>query len=330
MIDGDDAMKKNNIVRFPHLHARLLEKGWEALQEKQYETALQFFLEASELKSDSELEMCIVVCFVEIGEWKEAKARCQQLLEKKKEDVQLLQMYVSILLQLQQYEEMETVIRDALAHRFFSPATRDHLLQLLQFSEKMQHRLPRAVDDQPIRQLLESPRLDDQLQAIQQLENEQVVSYLPLIQAYLWNEANHPMAKTMVVRLLTAQRVNEQVTIRKFGQTMTVIPAELDELATTAFAINVLQQLERTMANDNPSLYEVASHLWHRYIYALYPFPPLPSLVEHWAAALHICACHSQGIEEKTETIAKRYGVGEDDVMPLCKKLYEIEEISFI
>lgn len=323
-------MKKNNIVRFPHLHARLLEKGWEALQEKQYETALQFFLEASELKSDSELEMCIVVCFVEIGEWQEAKVRCQQLLEKKKDDVQLLQMYLSILLQLQQYEEMETIIRNALAHRFFSPATRDHLLQLLQFSEKMQHRLPRAVDDQPIRQLLESPRLDDQLQAIQQLENEPVVSYLPFIQAYLWNEANHPMAKTMVVRLLTAQRVNEQVTIRKFGQTMTVIPAELDEFATTAFAINVLQQLERTMANDNPSLYEVASHLWHRYIYALYPFPPLPSLVEHWAAALHICACHSQGIEEKTETTAKCYGVSEDDVMPLCKKLYEIEKISFI
>lgn len=323
-------MKKNNVVHFPHLHARLLEKGWEALKEKQYETALSFFLEASELKSDPELEMCIVVCLVEIGEWQEAKARCQQLLEKKKNDVQLLQMYVSILLQLQQYEEMESVIRDALSHRFFSPATRDHMLQLLQFSEKMQHRLPRAVDDQPIRELLESPRLEDQLQAVQLLENESVGAYLSAIQAYLWNDANHPMVKTMVVRLLTAQRVNEQVTIRKFGQTMAVVPVELDEYATTEFATNVLQQLERTIANDNPSLYEVASHLWHRYIYALYPFLPLPSRVEHWAAALHICACHSQGIEEKTETITKCYGVTEDDVMPLCKKLYEIEEISFI
>lgn len=77
--------KKNNIVPFPNLRERLLEKGWEALQAKQYKTALHFFSEANELKNDPGVELSIVVCLFELGEWEEAKDRCRRLLEKKKD-----------------------------------------------------------------------------------------------------------------------------------------------------------------------------------------------------------------------------------------------------
>ncbi|MCZ0754789.1 tetratricopeptide repeat protein [Anoxybacillus sp. J5B_2022] len=322
--------KKNNIVPFPNLRERLLEKGWEALQAKQYKTALHFFSEANELKNDPGVELSIVVCLFELGEWEEAKDRCRRLLEKKKDDMQLLQMYLSILIQLQQYDEMETMIRQAVSNRLLAPATRDHLLQLLQFIEKMRHRSQPAFDDKDIRRLLESKRLDDQLQAIHQLEHEAIAPFLPMIQSYLLKEDNHPMAKTMLLRLLTVQRVNEPMAICKFGQTITVIPAHLDEAAKTEFATSVLKLLDRTLTDDNPSLYEIASHLWYRYVYALYPFSPLPACVERWAAALHISACELQGIEEQNEEIAERYGVTVSEIAPLCKKLYEIEKISFI
>lgn len=325
-------MKKNNIIPFPNLRERLLEKGLEALQEKQYEKALRFFYEADELKPNGpEIELSVVVCLFDLGEWEEAKKRCQRLLQEQKEyDIQILQIYLSILIHLQQYAEAEAIIQTFLQKRHLSPSIREHFVQLLQFSQKMSQRPLPAFDDQKIRRLLESNNVADQLQAIKQLEHEPIIPFLPLVKQYLANVDNHPTVKTMLLRLLTAQQINEPITVCKFGNTMTVIPAELDESTETAFAANVLKQLERILANDNPSLCETASHIWLRYVYVLYPFNPFPVCCEKWTAALHVASCRLQGLKVQNEEIVERYGVSVKEVEPLCKKLYEIEKISFI
>lgn len=324
--------KNRNIIPFPNLRERLLEKGLDALQAKQYEKALRFFDEANELKpNDPEVELSIVVCLFELGEWEEAKRRCQRLLyEQKGDDVQLLQIYLSILIQLQQYAEVEATIQEALQKRPLSPTVREHFVQLLQFSQRMSQRLHPFLDDKEIRRLLESDHVADQLKAIKHLENDTIVPFLPIVKQYLINESNHPMAKTMMLRLLTVKNINEAVTVSKFGKTMTVIPAQLDESAETGFAINVLKQLEHTLANDSPSLYETASHIWLRYVYMLYPFLPIPTCSEIWEAALYVVACQLQGIEGRNDEIIERYGVKREEVDFCCKKLYEIEEISFV
>ncbi|KXG11510.1 tetratricopeptide repeat protein [Anoxybacillus rupiensis] len=321
-----------NIIPFPNLRKRLLEKGLEALKEEKYQDALYFLTEAQKLGTkESEVELSIILCLFEMGEWEEAKQRCQHLLWKKQEvtDIELLQLYLSILIHLEQYAEADEMLETALQDKKLHPHEREQLLQLLRFSRKMRSSFS-ASSNEEIEQLLQSKRIEDQLKAIQRLENEHIVPLLPMLKQYLANEDNHPMAKTMLLRLLTAKKVSEELVIHKFGKIMTIIPEQLNEAIETQFATDILQKLERTLGSDSPSLYETASHIWMRYIYTLYPFAPLPVSEETWIAALHLSACRLQGIEMTITEIAERYHVCEQEVTQLCEKLYEIEEISFI
>jgi tetratricopeptide (TPR) repeat protein len=321
-----------NIIPFPNLRKRLLEKGLEALQAKQCEKALRFFYEAEQLEPLApEIELSVVICLFETGNWEEAKERCQRLLEQQAiDDAELFPIYVAILIQLQQYEQAEAIIEKALQRRYLPLTIREHFMQLLQFSRKMNASSSSAFYNEEIRQWLESEQAADQLKAIQQLQKGDRYLTLSLLKPYLKKESSHPMVKTMALRLLTKHRIEEPIEIVKFKTSMTVVPAELDEAAETKFAADVLQVLERELGNDNPSLQEMAAHIWLRYVYMLYPFSPEPPSREAWAAALHVTVCRLHAIEAAECEIAERYGARVQEVEELCKKLHEIEEISFI
>lgn len=327
-------MKKNkgNIIQFPKLRERLLERGIEALQAKQYREALRFFYEADDIEpNDPEVELSIVVCLFELGELEEAKQRCQLMLQDGRgDDIQLLQIYLSILIHLQQYEQVEETVQAALQKRALPSSVREHFTRLLHLSQKMsEHPLPFS-DNEDIRLLTESENAADHMKVIEQLENKDITPILPVLTQYLTDESYNPITKTMILRLLTLKQVRDTVTIKKFGDTMTVIPAMLDESIETHFAADVLQLLEHHLASENPSLYEIAAHIWLRYVYILYPFSPTQTSCKQWAAAVHTVACQFQGVSIPIEEIAQLYHVSLEDIKPLCKKLYEIEEISYL
>ncbi|BDG46269.1 MULTISPECIES: tetratricopeptide repeat protein [Parageobacillus] len=322
--------KNEKIILFPRTKERLVEEGIKALQAKRYHEALRFFHEAEQLGEHSfHVKLSIVVCFCELGEFSEAEHRCRMLLRENGEDVELLQMYLSILMQLRRYEQAETVIRQALRRHSLPSAVREHLLRLLHFSRQMnERRLPSAEQDS-VQQLLSSSDITEHMKVIKRLENEDITPVLFILKQYLLNKANNPITKTMVLRLLTSKNVSDVVTVEKFGKTMEVIPAKLNERSQTTFALNVLRQLENKLASKNPSLYEVAVDIWLRYTYILYPFLPDPASLDEWVAALHLAACQFQGMRTTSEKIAHMYHVQARDIDFLCKKLYEAEKISY-
>jgi tetratricopeptide (TPR) repeat protein len=327
----DMEKKKGKIIRFPKVRERLIEKGLEALQAKQYKEALRFFYEADEIEpNDPEVELSIIVCLFELGEWEEAKERCQHMLQEGRgDDIQLLQIYLSILIHLQQYRQVEATIRVALQERRLPPAIREHFIRLLHFSQKMSEQPLPLSEHEDIHLLTESENVADHMKVIKQLEHEDITPVLPILKQYLVNEKNNPMTKTMILRLLTLKKVSDFVTIKKFGDTMTVAPASLDEQAQTKFAADVLHLLERNIANKNPSLYEVAADIWLRYTYVLYPFLPNNMSCEQWAAAAHITACQFQGGRVNREEIEYLYDVRMEEIDHLCRKLHEIGKISY-
>lgn len=322
--------KNDKIILFPHTKERLVEEGIKALQAKRYQEALRFFYKAEQLGEHRfHVKLSIVVCFCELGEFSEAERRCRMLLQENEEDAEILQMYLSILMQLRRYEQAETVIRQALHRRSLPAAVREHLLRLLHFSRQMaERRLPSAEQD-GVQQLLSSSDITEHMRVIKQLENEDITPILFILKQYLLDKENNPITKTMVLRLLTLKNVSDVVTVEKFGQTMDVIPAKLNERSQTTFALNVLQQLENKLASKNPSLYEVAVDIWLRYTYMLYPFSPAPALLDEWMAALHLAACQFQGMPATAEKIARMYHVQAQDIDFLCQKLCEAEEISY-
>ena len=97
---------RTNVIPFPNLKDRLLEKGMDALKGKNFQEALIMFSDAKKLDQDqAEIHLGIALCLMELGELEDAKKVCKKMLL---EDIghyfTVLQVYLTILIQLRQYE----------------------------------------------------------------------------------------------------------------------------------------------------------------------------------------------------------------------------------
>ncbi len=272
-------MKNRKIVPHPYLKERLLTEGMEALKGKRYKEAYTYFVQLEQLQlHDDDIQMALVVCLFEMGQVEEAKERCEQLLARGIGD---WAVYVSMLVHLQQYDEVVAVI-----HKLQQKGIDcTPFLPLLQFSEKM----IRSHDDRQTKQyesIFQGDEWTKQLRILQQLDLRLVSHLVPIFVRYLRDETKHPIVKTTMLHILKKEQVTEPVTVKKFGQTMTVVPAELDERKQKQWTEQVLDIVEQTWAKQNPTMYEWCEQIWIRYMFVMYPFLPTGS-AQQWANALY-------------------------------------------
>ncbi|KFZ42710.1 tetratricopeptide repeat protein, partial [Anoxybacillus sp. KU2-6(11)] len=243
-------MKKRKVVPHPYVKERLLTEGMNALKEKRYKEGYTYLTQLKELQlHDDDVEMALVVCLFEMGHVGEAKERCEQLLERGKGD---WAVYISMLVHLQQYDEVVAVIHKL--QRKGIDCT--PFLPLLQFSEKM----IRSQHEQRAKQyesIFQGNEWAKQLRILQQLDFRLVSHLVPIFVRYLRDETKHSIVKTTMLHILKKEQVTEPMIVKKFGQTMTVIPAELDEQQQKRWIEQVLDIVEKkTWAKQNPTMYE--------------------------------------------------------------------------
>jgi tetratricopeptide (TPR) repeat protein len=299
-------VKNRKVIPHPYIKERLLAEGMDALKEKRYKEAYTYFTQLQQFNlNDDDVDMALVVCLFEMGRIKEAKEKCEQLLARGTGDWTI---YISMLVHLQQYDEVIAVIQ-TLQQKGIDCTS---LLPLLHFSEKM----VRSHQEQKKKQyeaIFESDQWIAQLHVLQQLERNVVLHLVPMFVRYLRDETNHPAVKTTILQTLKKEQVTEQMTVKKFGQTMTVVPAYLDERKQEQFSEQVLHIVDQTWAKQNPTMYEWSKQIWIRYMFMIYPFLP-EQPVQQWADALHIYVQQC----ENGEMICTH---------PLVAKLYEVEKL---
>jgi tetratricopeptide (TPR) repeat protein len=327
--------KKDNVVPFPNLKQRLLDKGMEALQNKKFDEALEFLQQT--LKFDDpldEVQFGIVICLFELGHLEEAKERCQMMLQQDLGDYyDVLQLYLTILIQLRKYEEVEATIEAVLQEDKIPPQTVENFYRLLDFSRKMTSHVSTENSHIEVEKLLDDDvSIPEQWNIIQVLKNEsQGISYTyPTLDRYLLNETKHPMLKTAILQMFIEKDIFREVIVEKFGHTLTINSSELHDIETHSFTTRVLQALDGTLGNENPSLYDIVKEMWFRHLYVMYPFNPHPQVIAIWAAGLHKVGYDLHGIEVDLEEIATIYQIATSDLLFSSSRIRKIEEISFL
>src|SRR4051812_12493282 len=102
--------EETKVVAFPNLGERLIVKGMDELGSRNFRKAATLFSQAREFDPDND-EVCmgLVVSLVELEYYEEAKALCQEMLNKGIGDYfQLINIYLMVLLQLGEHQEMVT------------------------------------------------------------------------------------------------------------------------------------------------------------------------------------------------------------------------------
>ncbi|WP_017755998.1 outer membrane protein assembly factor BamD [Calidifontibacillus oryziterrae] len=327
---------KDNIIPFPNLEERLLNKGIEALSNRQFKDALQVFKQLSRNFPNyyPEGEIGIVVCLYELGIYEDAKERCMRLLQEGIGDYfNVLKIYLSILMQQGEFSEIVTILEPLFNEERIPAELAEELFQLLEFSKKsisQKSQLDRPMIDTGVleEQLLHGT-IEEQLLVIQKLRSLPINSkIIDCIELVLINEKSHPIIQSMLLHLLMEKQINESFTVKKFQQTISLNTKDLKSFFEETFTIEVLNKLDYILGQENPTLYEHVKELWNRFLFTLFPFQPDPARAMVWAAALHKVGYELFGIEINDIELNRLYNENIDDIKNGYEQLVAAEKLS--
>ncbi|WP_285765564.1 tetratricopeptide repeat protein [Peribacillus sp. SI8-4] len=341
-MDNDNNRNKNGearIIAFPNLGERLIAKGLDELGNRNFKAAAQLFSQARDYEpEDDEVCMGLVVSLVELEYYEESKELCKEMLNKGIGDYfQLINIYLMVLLQLGEHREMVTTIELLFDENQIPFDKEEHFEKMLQFSK-------RAIEDKKEEEDRQNQQVAAELQEdgvfegkadnemfliISKLTHINIRPFIPQIEQFLQSEEGHPFFKTMLLNILTDQEYNEQVTLRKFNETKSVLPKDLKSLKETDFFKKITSLTEARISQDNPSLYDMVHSLIERHSFLLYPFEPGPERIPAYAAAYHALAEEYMAGEISARGIASIYRAEEEAVADILADLKEIEEISY-
>ena len=212
-----DNSKKGKVIPFPGLGKRLLDRGMDALMEKRYKEASELLNQAVEIDEDNyNAQFGLIVALVELGDYGPAKEHCRSIMNKGIGDYfQVMEMYVMILLQLNEYDEMESTVQALLEDGHVPPDKEEHFEKMLEFCRKMQteraeeeHVLDEYEEETgPLRLLDRS--YEEQVRVVAGIRDDNVRKYLLEIKDYLQSPDGYPFLKTMLLLILKEQEVQD-------------------------------------------------------------------------------------------------------------------------
>lgn len=337
----ESVKQRENIIFFPGLEKRLTEKGLECLKQKQYTEAILFLEEARELDSENEdIAIGLILSYFETSSYTKARDLAKEMLLKGLGDyLQMVDLYLTILIHLHEYNEIISTIEALLDEKEIPPEKNEHFQSILQFSRRMAESGPflqnkdekvEKIVDQPMNLNLFSIKdLREQMLLISSLSNKNIRPFFNEIQEYLREKSGHPFIKTMLLNLLKEQEIDQKVEIEKFGQMRGIVPIELADIKSQPIVMEVENILKDKVEDKNPILFENIKSLMDRYFFIIYPFSLKPDTPFAWAAAFQFIVLEYYGEEPSPNEFSSEYGVEVSNLLQALAYIREIEEISY-
>ncbi|WP_176167397.1 tetratricopeptide repeat protein [Mesobacillus jeotgali] len=330
---------KDNVILFPGLEKRLLEKGLDYMKQQKYRDAIQYLEQALDHDPEnSDIYVGLILAHYETGNLKQAKDIAAEMLKSGLGDyIQVIEMYLMILVQLNEYSEMVTTIEALLEEREIPADKHEHFIKMLEFGRKMidgieRNEIAEIDDEQPEEQALDlfgSDDLNQQVMALASLANVNIRPFIKIIKEFTRSEEGHPFLKTMLVNILREQGYAEELAVNKFGWEESFFPAQLPDVKEYIEDSGVLQLLSREIENEDPVLFEQVQSLVERYFFLIYPYKNPVGNSPAWAAASHFIANEYYGFDDPLETFADLYSSPHEETAQVLDFIRKLEEISY-
>lgn len=337
-----DPSDNDNVILFPGLIQKLAEKGMAALKEKKYYDALTYFNQSTELDPEhAQARYGLVITNIELNRLDEAKKYCESMLREGIGDYyEVLQVYVSLLIQLSAYNEVVDLLEVVIQEDKLPAEMAETFYQLLDFSRNMTEENESVITDAPMDEQsflpppaellteLKEGNPDEQWGAIQQLSYHKLEDVEDAYRNFLESPYQHPVLKSYILQLLKEMESTGTFVVHKFGEDFT-IELHTEDLFHETFGVKVIERLEEELADDNPTLFDIVQQVWWHYLFALYPKKPEPANVDLWACALHETGRDLLDDGEEFIPLAAHYGADDTAVTMCVEHIKEIEQLLF-
>lgn len=305
---------EDNIVFFPKLKDRIINLGKKALEEKNYSKALMLCNQLKEMdEHNSQTELAAVACLLEGNKTLEAKIRCEDLVFGPFESDEAIEVYISILFQLKEYEELQKCIKKLLQQKRIDEPQMDKYQAMLSLTNKVvPERNEQHLQMVNLHNLVENNvSIHKQLEIINELrviDNKLVIDQ---IKEVLKSSRANPLIQSFILFILQEQSIDHEFEIKKMNQEMNwnaISEANEHDL----FSVKVVQKLSLVLESEDPSAFELAKTHFQHFMTIYFPFIPEPSNEDVWTA------CFYSIVQEYFDRT-----VDEDDLFDLFKVEYE-------
>ncbi|MDQ0270017.1 tetratricopeptide repeat protein [Cytobacillus purgationiresistens] len=333
--------REDKVIRFPDLEKRLLERGLESLQEKKFKDAIHFLEEALSISSENEeANIALVLAYFETGDLTPAKEHAERMLQTGIGDyIQVIDIYLMILIQLHQYEEIVTVIEGLMEDKEVPKEKFEHFNRLLEFSRRMsESAVNKGVEeefeeeddaDHSVLDLQSITNQKDQLIVAGQLANRNIAPLIEDIQAYLMLSNGQPFFKTLLINVMKEHAYNKEVTVGKMDKNDSFVPEDLPEIDEIPQQKNIENILKEQVENDDPVLYEHIRSIIERHFFMMFPFNLDGYEDEVWAASYHFLAAEYLGFDDLTDEMVNLYNISKEELHEALAYIKKIEEFSY-
>jgi tetratricopeptide (TPR) repeat protein len=309
--------KKENIIVFPGTFEKLVEKGISFVELAKFEQAVESFDQAIQYEPDyPDFLGPYAVALYETKDFHRAKDIASKLLHSGTANyINSMELYLTISIQLQEYEEVEMTIgtlldEDVIPHELLNKFT-----YLRELNSRLLERYTPELSEIAVESFsaAEFIEMDDMTQQhmLASLEGTDLTAMISVLVDVVQHQNLSPLVITFALTLLQQAGFSEEVTILKFGTSKTVIPADTTLPGQDPQTKNVLEIVETLLAKD-PSRFDLARGIIEKYAITAFPFGWEPYSVEDVAYAY-------------VQYIDSLFSGNELPDTPLCKLIKQID-----
>lgn len=270
-----DLKRKGNVIVFPTTVNRLLSDGMAYLKEEKYIEAREALHQVLSYEPDNAAALgAYSYCLFELAEFDEALDVCKELLNiGPLHYLETMELYISILMQLRQYDEAEGVI-EALIEEGVLPEERlDQYRQLRELNERIAANATSEKVDSELYDL--EPFL-----ALSPMEQERRIMDLPpesfgplkkKLLAIVEHDDSDMLTKTYILFILHQEKISGTVQVGKFQFNADFDISKLPDPVQSERLQSIKKYIEEALSKD-PTRLEMVLELFDRHTYLLYPF----------------------------------------------------------
>lgn len=264
---------------FPGALEHLIEKGLDAVEDTDYAEAVEAFGQAYHFDPDNTRILApYAVSLYETKDFHLAKEVATKLLHSGSTDyLDAMELYLAISIQLQDYDEVEMTIETLLDEGIIPPDTVKKFNYLRELNKRLSYRYiqenlePKQFESFTMEEFM-AGTTETQQELLAVFENRELDKpTMDLLSRIVEKENVHPIVITYALVLLRESGSDEEVTIRKFGQSKRVIPAELELPSQDERSLEVVEHIGNLFEKD-PSRMQMAIDASLRYGILAYPF----------------------------------------------------------
>ncbi|WP_144511018.1 hypothetical protein [Bacillus sp. FJAT-22090] len=275
---------KENVIFFPGMVEKLITDGLAFAESNNYTKAAECFDQARKyIELDDTILSVYVLTLLETNRQIEAKIICEDLMKNRSSSFeQIVELYLTILLDLKDYKEVDKVLNTLLVDARFTNDRKKNFLQLKELSG----RLAREQESLLASENVDIPNVDkdkftieefvilnirEQEKILQDSFHRDISEVIPNIIAIVESKRVSPTIRTLAFLLLGSKNVATEITIEKFGLKEKVSPVSPPSLNAVTRIEAVTRHIQDILEKD-PSKLQLAGGLVHSHAYALFPF----------------------------------------------------------